>query len=513
MKIKEIIIRIFNSIENVPFYWVGIFTGLLLLIISILVTNSIPYNNVTYFGGENGSTGIALAQGRGFSDPFLTGSGATAWVSPLLPAILGIIFYITNFNLTAAYWITLSLKVLSFGFGASLIWDILQKSNRRFALICYIWMGVLCYLNKELLIYNFHDEWLVFLIISLAFWAWHKQSEFIGQIVLIMAFVMAALSSPILWLVLFIVTLIFRSNTFCNIICKSRISQSKNLFSPNLFWIAVTVSLVIIIGWTLRNWIHLEMFAPIKSNGGYEIFQTQVVSKNGVLNTSVFIDHPHNLASKENKAYKKLGEAEFIISHREVALRSIANDPCDYLWRVKQRFSNAFLFTVSHFNFDDIDPKISNDDLEKLQNAGLVKYFFNRKVWVNLDNPDNNAIRMLSSLRLNNQKLIENNYKITLIRYYNYLYSCNRIIGGLLMGGMPWLAFLLAIFMRRYSELYSYVFWAGFFIVLYLLPYVLISHYLRYQVPLLGMHAILLTSGTIAIFKSIKEWSIFKRQN
>ena len=503
MNIKEIIIKKYNRIENIPFYWVGLFTSTLLFIASMLSIDSIPNNNLTYFGGENGAIAIALAQGRGFSDPFLTGSGATAWVSPLLPAILSIIFYAANYDLVTAYWISLFIKLLSIGFGVSLIWDVLQKSIKGFANICYIWMGVLCYFNRELLIYNFHDEWLVFLIISLAFWAWYKREEFIGRIVLIVSLALSALTSPILWLALLIVTLIFNRDNNSNFFNKDR--AKKKLFDPNLFWIAVTVSILIIIGWTFRNWIHLGILAPVKSNMGYEMYQAQTVSKNGVPTTSTFIEHPHNYASKKNKDYKEMGEAEFIKFHREMALRSIANNPGDYIQRVKQRFSNAFLFTVLHFNFCDVDKRISNDDLNKLQDAGLVKLFFNRKVWVNLDDPDREGISKLQSLDLANHQLVEHNYKSTLINYYHYVYSSDRIIAGLLIGGMPWLAFFLAIFMRQYSKLNHYVIWACIFILIYLMPYVLISHYLRYQVPLLGMQAVLLTSGTAVIFRAIKE--------
>ena len=47
--------------------------------------------------------------------------------------------------------------------------------------------------------------------------------------------------------------------------------------------------------------------------------------------------------------------------------------------------------------------------------------------------------------------------------------------------------------------------WAGLFLFLYLLPYTLISHYMRYQMPLLGMQAILLTAGTAALLRTLRH--------
>ena len=208
-KITERIVNILEQIEKIPWYWVGLFTSLVLLIISILVKNIVENSYVIYYGGEYGAVGAALAQGRGFSDPFSIGSGATAWVSPLLSSIIGLIFYITSLKTTVTYWILHFIKIFSLGFGAGLIWAVLQKSNRGFAPVCYLWTGFLCYIHNTQLLYQFHDEWLIFLVISLAFWAWYKRAALSGQIVLIVAFSAAALCNPILWGALFIVMLVF----------------------------------------------------------------------------------------------------------------------------------------------------------------------------------------------------------------------------------------------------------------------------------------------------------------
>ncbi len=247
------------------------------------------------------------------------------------------------------------------------------------------------------------------------------------------------------------------------------------------------------------------MFAPIKSNAGYEIFQAQLASKNGVLNYSTFIDHPFNRASKENHAYATLGEAGFLRARRDMAIRSIAADPVDFLRRVAQRFSNAFLYTISPGTIVRVDPRISSDDLERLHGAGFVGYYFHRKVWIDLDDPDKDLIKVLPALGLANPQLVEDNWRSMSEGRYWYRFSWDRIIGGCLIGGMPWMALLIAIYMRRRSALAPGAWWAGLFLFAYLMPYVLISHYLRYQVPLLGMQAILLTAGTLALLRTPRQ--------
>jgi hypothetical protein len=500
-------VNIIEQLEKIPWYWVGLFTSLVLLIILILVKNIVPIIYVNDYGGEYGAVGAALAQGRGFSDPFSIGSGATAWVSPLLPAIIGLIFYIASFKITAAYWILSFIKFFSLGVGAGLIWDVMQKNNRGFALICYLWMGGLFYIYRFDLFYLFNDEWLNFLVISLAFWAWYKRAALSGQIGLVVAFSAAALCNPILWGTLFIVILVFKRKA-CNYKDESSECSSnrrENLFSQNAAWIAVSISFLLIVGWTVRNWVQLEMFAPIKSNAGYEIFQAQTASRNGVPDYSTFSKHPIILTSKEHQAYRTLGETGFIRARRDMAIRSILADPSEFCRRVVQRFSNAFLFTASPLNTGFVDSKIGIGDLERLRSAGFVAYRNNQITWIDLDDPDKDLIKILPSLGLADPQLAQNSWQSMLIVNYWHRFSWDRIIGGCLSGGLPWIALLIAILMRRHSEIAPGIWWASPFLFLYLMPYVLISHYLRYQIPLLGMQAILLTSGTIAILRALKQ--------
>ncbi len=220
-----------------------------MLIISTFMIEIIPHSINLYYGYEYGAVGAALAQGRGFSDPFSIGSGATAWVSPLLPAIIGSVFYITSLKITEIYWILHFIKIFSLGFGTGLIWSVLQKNNHGFAPVFYLWMGILYYLYSQELLPEYHDEWLIFLVISLAFWAWHQRASFSGQIVLVASFSAAALCNPILWGALFIVMLVFNKKTceYNGESSKGCLNKQKTSFARNPFWIAVSVSFLLIV--------------------------------------------------------------------------------------------------------------------------------------------------------------------------------------------------------------------------------------------------------------------------
>src|ERR1700678_616696 len=61
---------------------------------------------------EPGNVAAALAQGRGFSDPFDGGTGATAWVSPLPAGVEAAVFVALGVKTTASAKALLALSVL-----------------------------------------------------------------------------------------------------------------------------------------------------------------------------------------------------------------------------------------------------------------------------------------------------------------------------------------------------------------------------------------------------------------
>jgi hypothetical protein len=507
-KSNERILNILEHVQRIPWYWVGLLTSFVLLVMSTSMKEVLPHSSNLYYGYEYGAVGTALAQGRGFSDPFSVGSGATAWVSPLLPAIISSVFYITRLNMTGSYWILHLIKIFSLGFGTGLIWSVLQKSNRGFAPVFYLWMGILYYLSSTELLPQYCDEWLIFLVISLAFWAWHQRNSLSGQIVLVASLSAAALCNPILWGALFMVMLVFNKNTgrYKGESSKSFLNKQKTFVDRNSFWIAVTISFFLILGWSVRNWILLGILAPIKSNSGYEIFQAQIASRSGVLDFSIFAKHPITFTSKEHQAYAALGETGFIRMRSDMAIRSIWSNPADFCRRVARRFINAFIFTVTPVNTARVDSKISATDLDRLRSAGFVADRNGKNIWIDLDDPDRDRdlIKGLPSLNLANSQLAIDDRRLVSEGYYQYRFSWGHLLRGGLLGGLPWLALLIAILMGRRSELAPDIKWASLFLLFYLMPYVLISHYLRYQLPLMGMQAILLTAGTIALLSPLR---------
>ena len=64
------------------------------------------------FAQETGNIAQALAQGRGFSDPYRQHTGPTAWLAPVYPLLLAGIFRVFGIFTPGAFWAAAMLNIL-----------------------------------------------------------------------------------------------------------------------------------------------------------------------------------------------------------------------------------------------------------------------------------------------------------------------------------------------------------------------------------------------------------------
>jgi 4-amino-4-deoxy-L-arabinose transferase-like glycosyltransferase len=64
------------------------------------------------FGWEMGCLGKAVAEGRGFSDPFCVGTGPSAWEPPVYPYLIGAVFKVFGTYSYASAWVLLGINSL-----------------------------------------------------------------------------------------------------------------------------------------------------------------------------------------------------------------------------------------------------------------------------------------------------------------------------------------------------------------------------------------------------------------
>lgn len=100
------------------------------------------------FGWEMGCLGKAVAEGRGFSDPFCVGTGPSAWEPPLYPYLIGGVFKVFGVYSYASAWVLLSINSLFSALTCIPIYliarktlgeDIARWSAWTWALFPYVW--------------------------------------------------------------------------------------------------------------------------------------------------------------------------------------------------------------------------------------------------------------------------------------------------------------------------------------------------------------------------------------
>ena len=102
--------------------------------------------------------------------------------------------------------------------------------------------------------------------------------------------------------------------------------------------------MIVVAPWTIRNRVVLGRWVPIKSNGMYELWQSQCLDDDGVFDWKTCSLHPWPSAGTQRIRYKEIGEVAFIDEKGDLALASIRANPLSYLNRVFNRWIAACVY-------------------------------------------------------------------------------------------------------------------------------------------------------------------------
>jgi hypothetical protein len=87
---------------------------------------------------------------------------------------------------------------------------------------------------------------------------------------------------------------------------------------------------------------------PIKSNGMFELWQSQCLDDDGVLDWRTTSEHPWPNNGKLRGEYRQMGEMEFIAHYATVAKQDIAAEPLKFLDRIAGRTLAATLWYMPY---------------------------------------------------------------------------------------------------------------------------------------------------------------------
>jgi hypothetical protein len=314
--------------------------------LSFAVTNKVNYkyfppfkpfvnaNTNGHLGAEYFNIARAIRRGDGFADPFSRRTGATAWMPPILPGLLAGLLWLCNDDKDAVMGIVVFLQVLSLIATGLLVLAFTVRTTWRI----WAWAATVAFCLG--LVFHFHhcfqvthDCWLVLLTLDLLLvgvcWCqplrrWQTAAVWgvLGGFF--------ALVNPLVGMIWGAFTLFI----------GRRRSDWRRL-GVSLVAAAVTLA-----PWTARNYLVLGRLIPVKSNLAYELYQSQRLQPDGLIQATTFGTHPYQPATREGQEYRELGETAFLDKKQAQFWQAVGQDPINFLERVADRFFGATLWYV-----------------------------------------------------------------------------------------------------------------------------------------------------------------------
>ena len=290
------------------------------------------WNN--HLGAEYFNIAKSMHAGKGFSNPFGNlESGPTAWMPPVLPALLAGLLWLFDGDKDLVMAVVIFLQVfVLIGTGVLVVTLVRQTCSRLWTGVAAV-LFVLGVISEFHLWFQFtHDCWIILLALDLllAGLCWwrplHRWPTALGW-GLFGGF--CAMINPLVALFWGLYTVLVGW-------------QQRN---GSRLGIAVLVAGMTLLPWTVRNYLVFDRLIPVKPNLAYELYQSQCVQKDGLIQDTTFGKHPYNpSAGRERLEYKTLGETAYIDRKRELFWQAVWADPQDFIKRVADRFLGATLW-------------------------------------------------------------------------------------------------------------------------------------------------------------------------
>lgn len=466
--------------------------GMLFLKVTILLIGegrAFLYDDGWYYA----NIARSIIDGHGFANPFFVTTGPTAWVPPMYVYLFVIMFETIGDNLTSLYIIDLIQMT-----GYALCFYALLKTWKctRFTKNNYILLLIYLIIISGYKMHIFRmitDLWIYMLLFSLVLYALVSYVRFNKRfLLLVLLSAIIPLAAPTIAPgFVCILGIVFFSGLAFKIgfpkLQIFRVVGRTHFFQ--LFFLSVVFSLSLSI-WGYRNYTVFHKVILSKSNQWFEFYLCNIKDEDGILSEST-VEKFHPDANR--KAYRPkiyaLGEAEWLHQYELMAQVYLKEHRREYYKKMMNRCRNIFIFTESD---NDL---IHSEFLESLPLAFRNKLINNELItgesWICLSDSDSVTQANIKKCIPSKGLELVSDYQECRKRWEKTKYSKSYLFLGLFIALFPALS-LLYLWVYKFKNNQNTILILTIIYLIYTIPYILISHELRYQQPLFSIQTFIL---------------------
>jgi 4-amino-4-deoxy-L-arabinose transferase-like glycosyltransferase len=267
------------------------------------------------FLNEAGNIAFSLAKGHGFSSPWWQETGPTAWLTPVYPWIVAVVYRIFGIHTPHAFYAAVLLNIIFSAATCVPIYFIGRRIAGLGVASSSAWLWAI-FPNAILIPYEWiWDTSLSALLMATILWATLELAEsprWRDWILYGVLWGFALMTNPALGS-LFPVLLGWAA-------CRAVREQKITLMRPAL---ALGIAIVCCIPWSVRNYLVFHKFVPLRSNFALELW----VGNNDSYDENSQVVPPPDPAREELREYIRVGETAFMAEKWRTATVFIRTHP------------------------------------------------------------------------------------------------------------------------------------------------------------------------------------------
>jgi hypothetical protein len=427
---------------------------------------------------EPGNVAAALAGGRGFSDPFDGGTGPTAWVSPLPAWVEAAVFLGFGIKTSASATALLILSVAGFAVAHAFLVRALEPLGTPacFAASAAFLLGCTLVPGGPLEVLS--EAWLDMLVAA--------------ALLYLGARVLRGQKGPGLVVVCGLAPLenagLAAAAAAVLAIVAWRTRSDRGSLRVVL---AACAAMVASVGaWTARNAVVLGRPIPLKSNAWFELHLANVDAADGLPRTEDVLRRLPFFSTAAFARYASQGELAYVESFRAPALAALRADPVHFAGNVLRRAGAALVFCRREGGAAFTRDRLDAHDEGALAAAGeRIGAGTAGAYWTRIDADPERERLLLGSLGLHQGDEAWDDWSRKRLEYDAAYRGAAGLAAGFLTAGVPFAALLVAALLGR-GRLPLEVALAALVAGAMVLPYVLVNHNDRHQLPLVAMQAV-----------------------